>query len=537
MTRPTGWSLIAGTTSRAQSNATFHAVNPATGDDLVQAYSCATEGDVDAAVRAAAAAFEIVRERPNRDRAALLFAIAREIGTLGEETLAHASLETGLTPQRLAPERERTIATLQMFGRLLEEGSWVRATIDTGDPGRKPFPKPDVRSMLRPVGPVAVFGAGNFPFAYSVAGTDTASALAAGCPVIVKGHPSHPGTVEAVAQAVARAVASCDVPPGMFSFLHSGGAREGEVGRELVQHPLVRAVGFTGSFAGGRAIAGLAGSRARPIPVFAEMGSVNPVFVLPGACESLGQSIAERLALSITNSNGQMCTCPGLIFGVRSTALEDFTRILVNQMIAAGARPLFSERVRDSFVARIAQCLGVAGVEVRGGATPLVGADLGEFRATPVLLRTRFDVFREHATLREECFGPSAILVVCDEAGQLLEAAGLVEGSLTATVFAAGADAGLARELQPKLESLAGRIIYNAVPTGVEVVEAMVHGGPFPATNQAHATAVGARAIERWCRPVAYQNSPQSMLPAELRDENEMRISRRVNGSLERATL
>ncbi len=539
---PGGLSILAGTVvERSTEAGVFHAVNPASGQELPVEYQPATAGEVDTAARAAWIAFGDYGDSDPAARAAFLDRCAENIAALGDDLIQLAAGETGLGPARLVSERERTVNSLRMFAELVREGSWVRAAIDHGDAARRPIAKPDVRRMLRPLGPVAVFGASNFPLAYSTAGGDTASALAAGCPVVVKGHPSHPGTGELVARAIAAAVEQSRMPAGTFSFLHAGGPRESEVGLELVRHPCVRAVGFTGSFGGGSALAREAAARPAPIPVYAEMGSVNPVFVLPHALELQAKSIGERLFTSVTNGAGQMCTCPGLIIGVRSDGLELLTRTLAESMNQTGPMTMLSRRVRGGFVSRIEEVQAVKGVDVRGG-SPQPGHRSGTaheketgfaVRCSAVLLRTTFEVFRKNPTLAEECFGPSTIVVVCDSPEQLVEAAALVQGSLTGSIFAGGLDVVIAADLQRVLEQRAGRIIYNGVPTGVEVCAAMVHGGPYPASNQPHTTAVGPLAVERWCRPVCYQNAPEQMLPHELRDQNPRGITRTVDGVLE----
>jgi NADP-dependent aldehyde dehydrogenase len=517
----------------------FYAVDPQSGQDLPVVYLAATQAELDQACWKAWQAFHAMRERPGKDRASLLEAIAAQIIELGEDLLAVASDETGLGPARLVSERERTVGTLKMFADLLREGSWVQAAIDTGQASRRPLPKPDVRRMLRPLGPAAVFGAGNFPLAYSTAGGDTASALAAGCPVVVKGHPAHPGTGELVAQAVARAVRQCEFDPGTFSFLHAGGAREMAIGQGVVKHPAIRAVGFTGSVAGGTALVQLAAERPDPIPVFAEMGSTNPVFCLPGALEAQADAIAERLYQSATSANGQMCTCPGLIFATRADGAEALARAMAKFMNEAPPQRMLSRRTRRTFAVRVGEVMGTGGVEVRAGSPQAAHRDAAaaddkpgfSIRSSPVLFKCTFDVFRKSATLHQEVFGPAVILVICDRPEQLADAAASIQGSLTGTIWASAADEALARRLQQILEQRVGRLIFNGIPTGVEVCPAMVHGGPYPATNQPQTTAVGSYAIHRWCRPICYQNVPEAFLPAELRNANPLNIGRLVNGA------
>ena len=537
--QPLGRSLIAGqATVTAQTplmptDSKFYAFDPHTGRELPTLYLAASTKELDEAGWKAWQAFHAMHDRPAADRAHLLETIADRILDLGEDLLALAADETGLGPARLVSERDRCINTLRMFAGVAREGSWVEAAIETGQPSRRPIPRPDLRRMLRPLGPVAVFGAGNFPLAYSTAGGDTASALAAGCPVIVKGHPGHPGTGELVAQALTQAVQECRFDPGTFSFIHAGGQREMAIGQQLVKHPAIRAVGFTGSLPGGTALARLAAERPDPIPVFAEMGSTNPIFILPGALESQADAITERLFSSITNSNGQMCTCPGLIFAARGNGVDELLAALTRLTDQSPPQLMLSERTLRNFARRTIEVSETPSVELRAGSVPAESrdpADRQPFRCSPVFFRAAYDTFRKNPALHEEIFGPGFILVLCDRPDQLADAAASIQGSLTGTVWAAAADETLARRLQQILEQRAGRIIFNGIPTGVEVSPAMVHGGPFPATNQPHTTAVGPFAIQRWVRPVCYQNVPEAFLPAELRNTNPLRIRRLVNG-------
>lgn len=538
---PTGRSIVAGQPApeprSVDPGSVFRGIDPASGRELPTPFIPATPEDIDRAGWQAWQAFFAMGQRSASDRAALLERIADGLASMGEALIAAATDETGLGPARLVSERDRTINTLRMFADVVRDGSWVQASIDTAQPSRRPVARPDLRRMLRPLGPVAVFGAGNFPLAYSTAGGDTASALAAGCPVVVKGHPGHPGTGELAARAVADAVAKLGFHPGTFSFLHGGAVgspRDFAIGEHLVRHAAIRAVGFTGSFSGGMALARVAAARPDPIRVFAEMGSVNPVFVLPDAAETQTQAIAERLAGSITNSNGQMCTCPGLIVGVRSSGMEALVRALAAALEATPAQPMLNRRVLAAYARRVGETARTAGVEVRAGTlpeTPAPGADApGPLRCSPVLLRTTGAVFLKSPALHDEIFGPAAIAVVCESEEELFQAAAAIHGSLTGTIWATGADTPAATRLHQVLEQRVGRLIYNGVPTGVEVCASMVHGGPFPATNQPHATSVGPLSIRRWCRPVCYQNAPDEMLPPELRAANPLRIRRMVNG-------
>jgi 2,5-dioxopentanoate dehydrogenase len=520
--KPTGKSLVAGTLVQGDPTGSFCAINPSMGSQAGPVYNAASPQAVERACAQAWAAFYSMQERSAADRAMLLDSMAEHVLMLGDALIETAISETGLQPQRLISERERVVSTLRLFANVVREGQWVRASIDKGDPSRKPVPKPDLRRMLRPLGPVAVFGASNFPLAYSAMGTDSSSALAAGCPVVVKGHPSHPGTGELVAHSVAAAIASCGFHPGTFSYLQAGGVRELQIGRELVQNACIRAVGFTGSFSGGMALSALAREREDPIPVFAEMGSINPVFVLPHAMDENGKSIAEKLYHSVTGSVGQMCTKPGVIFAVRGDGYVDFEHTLIEMANKGIGHTMLSRRIQGNFAKRLSDIAAIEGVEIRGGSlqTAMLAQNVpteGPVSAVPALLKTKFETFAKHATLRDECFGPSVILVVCERSTQLFEAATLFRGSLTGTIFAGPLDATLAKQLHQALDMRVGRLVYNGVPTGVEVAASMVHGGPFPSTNQPHATAVGPLALERWCRPVCYQNAPEPLLPPELR--------------------
>lgn len=537
-----GTSIIAGhQLPRDPGTSPFYATAPATGDLIPLPFHPATLPEIDAAATAAWRAFHTSSILPPTSRAELLTLIATHIDALGETLITWASTETGLTPTRIRAERDRTTYTLRLFADLVREGRWVRAAIDLGEPARKPTPKPDLRRMLRPLGPVAVFGAGNFPLAYSTAGGDTTSALAAGCPVVVKGHPGHPGTGELVALAITRAIAELNLDPGLFSYLHAGGESELQIGQSLVRHPCIRAVGFTGSLEGGRALARLGQERPDPIPVFAEMGSTNPVFLLQHALDSQAKPIADKLAASITNSNGQMCTSPGLIFASKSEATDLFIRTLALHLGQTPQQPMLNRRTADTLLKRLAEVTKTKGVELHAGTTPpqttsiTSGLTSGPILCAPALFRTTLDAFRASPTLHAECFGPVALVILCEDEEEILEAAALIQGSLTSSIFCAAFDAAIVAKLQPILEQRVGRLIYNGVPTGVEVTESMVHGGPFPATNQPHTTAVGPMAIERWCRPVCYQNAPDLTLPPELKNDNPCAIERTVNGVVTKA--
>ena len=532
-------SIIAGTTADQPANGEpFHAVCPATGRQLPTPYYPATDDQIDRAATLAAEAFDDMDRHTATDRADLLDTMAQQIDDLGDALITVCHDETGLTHDRIVAETGRTTSTLRMFARLVREGSWVGAIIDRGDPDREPTPRPDLRRMLRPLGPVVVFGASNFPLAYSVAGGDTASALAAGCPVIVKGHPAHPGTGRLVAGALTRAVADSPFCLGTFSFLHAGGSREKDIGAGLIRHPAVRAVGFTGSVAGGYALDRIARERTDdlgrpdPIPVFAEMGSTNPVFVLPGAVCERADRIAPMLVGSACAANGQMCTCPGLILAIGDDA-DTLAGALAPLFAETDEAPMVCPNVLAGYKHRLNEVTTHPGVAVLADELPSDQAT--PIRSGPVLLATTYERFKADAVLREEIFGSAAIIIRCDTEAELLDATHTINGSLTGTIHWSDADADLARQLAARLERRVGRLIHNGVPTGVEVTAAMVHGGPHPATNQPHTTAVGPLAITRWCRPVAYQNA--TILPMELQDENPMGIRRRVDGVVTREAV
>lgn len=433
--------------------------------------------------------------------------------------------ETAYPEPRVRTELVRTTAQLRAFAALIREGSWCEPTIDRGNPTRTPMPKPDLRRMLFPLGPVGVFGASNFPLAYGVAGGDTASALASGCPVVVKGHSAHPRTGELIAAELVQACREGGLPAGFFAYLPAWGERDVAVGVELVQHPRLRAVGFTGSHAAGMTLVRLAQERPEPIPVYAEMGSVNPVFVLPGAAASRGRDVGARLASSAILSVGQMCTCPGLIFlPPGGDSVADAMREAFDQ---APPATMVSERVAASFASRVRDLTGTPGVRVLAGGMPPTG---GPRAGSPTLLETTSEVYRRGSTLREECFGPETLLVRCADAVEFFDIARTLPGSLTGSLFADDADVPASRDLAVLLRDRVGRLIFNGVPTGVEVVPAMTHSGPYPACSRPESTAVGAYAIRRWCRPVTFQNAPPEFLPEELRDANPRRLWRLVDG-------
>lgn len=522
--RLTGGQIIS-SEFRASGEQGFKAVNPATGAVLEPQFVEATRDDVDSAVRAAAAAFDLYSGLPAVRRAAFLECIGEELTTLGPDLIDRASNETALPGLRLEAELARTVNQLKLFAQQVLRGSYLEVRIDRALPERTPNAKPDLRAMQIPIGPVAVFGASNFPLAFSVAGGDTASALAAGCPVVVKGHPAHPGTSELAGQAVLRAVRKCNVPPGVFSLLQS---KHTAAGVALVQHPLVKAVAFTGSLSGGRALFDLARSRPEPIPLYAEMGSVNPVFYLPQIIDDKGALLARALVESLTLGVGQFCTAPGLVVVIRSTATEDFVCEVESCLAAKPPGVMLHEGIKKNFLAGLHRLLTIDGVVKRGNPSPI----LDDCLVAPALLQTDARVFLDHPAIAEEVFGPAAMVVVCACKAEMLAVANSLPGQLTASMHGTEMELGAFRELLALLERKVGRLIINAFPTGVEVCASMHHGGPYPATTDSSSTSVGPNAVKRFLRPVCYQNFPQELLPEPLRDRNDQRLWRLVDGSL-----
>jgi NADP-dependent aldehyde dehydrogenase len=519
----TGKNIIADSLS-AEGREIFYAENPSLGKKLEPAFHEATESEINNAVSKAHEAFQGYRLKSGKERAAFLESIAEEILSLGDELIKRCMEETGLPEARLTGERMRTVNQLKLFAALLREGSWVDARIDTADPDRKPLPKPDLRSMHRALGAVAVFGASNFPLAFSVAGGDTASALAAGCTVVVKGHPAHPGTCELIGLAIQSAVRKTGMPAGTFSLVHG---KTTVVGLALVRHPMIQAIGFTGSYRGGKALFDEANKRAVPIPVYAEMGSTNPVFILPGALKERNESIAKDLATSVTAGTGQFCTNPGLVILESSEDEKKFIKALKENVVAIEAGTMLTSDINNTYKSKIDKLSKTPKVNLlaKGKESDGVG-----HKATAYVLQTSASDFFDNHDLEEEVFGPSTLAVAANTKDELLKAARKLHGHLTATIHATPEDLDNYAELITELEQKVGRIILNGYPTGVEVAHAMVHGGPFPATTDSRSTSVGTMAINRFARPVCYQNFPEKFLPLELRDNNPLKIMRLVNG-------
>jgi 2,5-dioxopentanoate dehydrogenase len=518
----TGKNII-GQTLSGSGKEVFYGMNPATDQQLEPAFYEATEEEINSAIEKAVEAFQTYRLVNGQDKAAFLEKIADEIIALGEDLIKRGMEETGLPEARLNGERGRTVGQLKLFASLLREGSWVGARIDLADPDRKPLPKPDVRSMQRALGPAGVFGASNFPFAFSVAGGDTVSALAAGCPVVFKAHPAHPGVCELVGLAIQRAVKKSGMPEGTFSMVNG---RSTAVGMALVRHSGITAIGFTGSFRGGKALFDEANKRAIPIPVYAEMGSTNPVFILPDALKERKEKIAQDLAAAVTLGVGQFCTNPGLVFIPNSDDASKFKDALASSIKGISAGVMLTSGIQGSFQKGIEKLSAAKGVEVLAQG-PSEGSGS---RGTAHLLHASIKSFLNDHTLEEEVFGPSTLAITADTKAEILQAAKNLSGHITATVHATDKDLTEYGELISILEQKVGRVIINGYPTGVEVCHSMVHGGPFPATTDSRTTSVGTGAITRFTRPVAYQNFPSSLLPAELQDGNPLKVFRLVNG-------
>lgn len=526
-----GKSLLAGRTG-ATGGTIFRAINPATSESLAPDFHEASMTEVDAALQAAAAAFQDYRARSAETRAKLLETIAAEIEALGDALLQRAQAETGLPLARLQGERARTCGQLRLFAQVVREGSWVDARIDPALPDRQPLPRPDLRRMLIPLGPVVVFGSSNFPLAFSVAGGDTASALAAGCPVIVKAHRAHPGTAELVGHAVVRAIAACGLPAGLFSLVHGGGAT---VGIAMVKHPAIAAVGFTGSHAAGRALCDAAAARPHPIPVFAEMSSLNPVFLLPGAVRERGAALAQGLLGSFTLGAGQFCTKPGLIFALRGPDTDAFLQALATAVQGAACATMLTPGIHAAFVENRAKVTALPDVRIlaAAGAAP----DASKTQGQPSVAVTTADNFLKHPALATEAFGPFTLVITAASTDEMTACVRALEGQLTATLHGTAADLAAAGPLVALLEQKAGRLLVNGFPTGVEVSPAMNHGGPSPATSDSRHTSVGTAALLRFARPVCYQNFPETLLPDALRNANPLGLMRLVDGKLTREPL
>ncbi len=483
----------------------------------------ATEDEINKAAQKAKDAFAGYKDLSGAKKAEFLIAIAEEIEALGDELIETYMIESGLPEGRARGERGRTMSQLKSFATLLQEGSWVEATIDTAQPDREPLPKVDIRKMLVPIGPIAVFGSSNFPFAFSTAGGDTASALAAGCPVIVKSHPMHAATGELVSSAVIKAAKRTGMPDGVFSNLNSSGI---EVGKKLVLHPSIKGVGFTGSIKGGMALYRLANEREEPIPVFAEMGSINPVVVFPSALEDKEANWAQKYAGSITLGAGQFCTNPGLILGIEGETMNSFIKKLGEEISQLDPTCMLHPNIHKNFESGKQELSNQGGVDVVAEYT----ADASPNFAKQKVLSIAGAEFLKNPKLHEEVFGPFSIVVRCTDANELNAVIGRLEGQLTGTLLGDESEMSTYTDTIDALQSKVGRIIFNGVPTGVEVCPSMQHGGPFPASSDSRFTSVGTSAIKRWVRPVSFQNWPHDLLPDALKNNNPLNLMRLLNG-------
>ena len=524
-----GANNIAGTLSK-KGKKTFSTYNPIIDAKTDWTFHEATEEEVNEAVSIASEAFIEYKNFSGKKKAVFLNAIADEIEALGDDLIDTYTKESGLPQGRAIGERGRTMGQLRAFASLLEEGSWVNATIDTAQPDRTPFPKSDIRKMLVPIGPIVVFGASNFPLAFSTAGGDTASALAAGCPVIVKSHPMHAGTSELVANAIIKAADKTGMPKGVFSNLNSSGI---EVGQQLVVHPKIKGVGFTGSIKGGTALYRLANERDEPIPVFAEMGSINPVVFLPSALEKKAEFWASQYAGSITLGSGQFCTNPGLILGIKGNNLDTFIKKLGEEILTKEPSCMLHPNIHSGYKK------GKKELESHNNASIVAAYDAKTDAnyAKQTILTVKGSDFLADSTLHQEVFGPFSIVVQCRDNEELATVISKLEGQLTGTILGDESELSKYENAVDSLKNRVGRIIFNGVPTGVEVCPSMHHGGPFPASTDSRFTSVGTSAIKRWVRPVSFQDWPQQLLPVELQDDNVLGISRLINGKYSDTTI
>lgn len=508
----------------AKGDTVFTTFNPKSNLETSWKFHEATGAEIDQAVFLASDAFKTYKNFSGKRKAEFLRAIAQEIEALGDSVIEVYMQESGLPEGRAKGERGRTMGQLKAFATLLEEGSWIEATIDTAKPDREPLPKVDIRKMLVPLGPIAVFGASNFPFAFSTAGGDTASALAAGCPVVVKSHPMHAGTGELVSSAVQKAAIKTGMPMGIFSNLNSKGI---EVGQQLVMHPQIKGVGFTGSIKGGTALYKLANERPEPIPVFAEMGSINPVVALPSALEEKGDEWATKYAGSVMLGAGQFCTNPGLILGIEGSALDNFIKTMGIEISKLEPSCMLHPNIHNNYEKGKKELSAQEGVHVVADNNASVPPNYPNQK----VLSVNGANFLKNPKLHQEVFGPFSIVVRCQDEQQLAEVLYALEGQLTGTLLGSVSELEKYDKVVDALESRVGRIIFNGVPTGVEVCPSMQHGGPFPATTDSRFSSVGESAIKRWVRPISYQSWPQEQLPDALKDDNPLKIMRIVNSS------
>jgi NADP-dependent aldehyde dehydrogenase len=521
-----GHNIIGGAYS-AGGSVKLQSVDATTGETLPYEFVEATEQEVDAAAKAAAAAYPAYRSLPASRRAEFLDAIADELDALGEDFIAIVCRETALPSGRIQGERGRTSGQMRLFAQVLRRGDFLGARIDRALPDRQPLPRPDLRQYRIGLGPVAVFGASNFPLAFSTAGGDTASALAAGCPVVFKAHPGHMTTTALVGAALLRAAEKTGMPKGVFNMIYGG-----IVGAALVKHPAIQAVGFTGSLRGGRALCDMAAARPQPIPVFAEMSSINPVILMPEALKARGEKVAGELAASVVLGAGQFCTNPGLVLGIRSPEFSAFLHSLTAKMTEQPPQTLLNAGGLEGYGK------GIAALAAHPGITHLAGAAQEGKQARPQLFKADVSLLLEgDERLQEEVFGPTTIVVEVADQAELIKAIEGLHGQLTATLITEPGDLAGSEALFALLEQKVGRVLFNGYPTGVEVCDAMVHGGPYPATSDARGTSVGTLAIDRFLRPVCYQNCPDALLPDALKNANPLGIARLVDGASSRDAL
>ncbi len=506
----------------AEGTKTYKTFNPQLNIENTTTFVEATSDEINQAVTLASKAFKEYRAISGKKKATFLNAIADEIEALGDELIETYISESGLPAGRAKGEKGRTLGQLRAFAAHITEGSWIEASIDTAQPERQPLPKVDLRKMLIPLGPIVVFGASNFPLAFSTAGGDTAAALAAGCTVIVKSHPMHAGTGELVASAIITAAKKTGMPNGVFSNINSSGI---EVGQELVQHPKVKGVGFTGSIRGGRALFDLAAQRPEPIPVFAEMGSINPVIILPEALKEKGSYWAETYAKSITLGSGQFCTNPGLLLGIKGEELSKFAEELGEKIAKIEPICMLHPNISNTYQTKKAKAIEQPELDVIVDYNIEVQSNYAQQAVTKVKAST----FIANKILHQEIFGPFSLIVECDDKAQLEEVINHLEGQLTGTIISNKFDGKGNDQIISALQNRVGRIIFNGVPTGVEVCPSMQHGGPYPASTDSRFTAVGIDSIKRWVRPFSYQDWPNNLLPDELKNENPLNILRLVN--------
>ena len=519
-----------GNSLSAKGQKTYKTINPLLNIENETAFVEANTDEINESVALATSAYIKYNQKSGPEKAAFLNAIADEILALDDLLIKTYCSESGLPVGRANGERGRTIGQLRAFAAMIEEGSWVHATIDTAIPDRTPAPKPDLRKMLVPLGPVVVFGASNFPLAFSTAGGDTAAALAAGCPVIVKSHPMHAGTGEMVASAIIKAAKDTGMPNGVFSNLNSSGI---EVGVQLVEHSNVKAVGFTGSIKGGRALFDLAAQRDEPIPVFAEMGSINPVIMLPEVLQNRGGELAKTYAGSITVGSGQFCTNPGLLLGIQGDGMTNFIQKLSEEIIKIEPSCMLHPNIIGAYENNKQTAIDQEGLVVAAE----YDSEIGVNYARQAVVTVKGDTFLHNTTLHQEVFGPFSMVVECENAEQLATIISKLEGQLTGTIISDNDEITKYGHVVAALQTRVGRIIFNGVPTGVEVCSAMHHGGPYPASTDSRFTAVGTDSIKRWVRPFCFQDWPDHLLPKELKNGNPLGISRSINNEQTKASI